>query len=77
MIAPGPVAVPNNPDQYREPKLARVIGEVVALRRAAEPSEMAGAAVYLASDESSYVTGSTITLDGGVSAMIFGAMRDG
>lgn len=77
MIAPGPVAVPNNPDQYREPKLARVIGEVVALRRPAEPSEMAGAAVYLASDESSYVTGSTITLDGGVSAMIFGAMRDG
>ena len=60
-----------------KPKLARVIGEVVALRRPAEPSEMAGAAVYLASDESSYVTGSTITLDGGVSAMIFGAMRDG
>jgi NAD(P)-dependent dehydrogenase (short-subunit alcohol dehydrogenase family) len=77
MIAPGPVTVPNNPEQYREPKLARVIGEVVALRRPAEPSEMAGAAVYLASDESSYVTGSTITLDGGVSAMIFGAMRDG
>lgn len=77
MIAPGPVAVPNNPDQYREPKLERTLSEVVALRRPAAPAEMAGAAVYLASDESSYVTGSTITLDGGLSAMIFGAMRDG
>lgn len=77
MIAPGPVAVPNNPDQYREPKLARAIDEVVALRRAGAPVEIAGAAVYLASDEASYVTGSTITIDGGVSAMIFGAMRDG
>lgn len=77
MIAPGPVAVPANPDQYREPKLARALGEVVALGRAGEPEEMAGAAVYLASAESSYVTGSTITLDGGLSAMIFGAMRDG
>jgi NAD(P)-dependent dehydrogenase (short-subunit alcohol dehydrogenase family) len=77
MIAPGPVTVPNNPDQYREPKLARAVSEVVALRRPAEPAEMAGAAVYLASEESSYVTGSTITLDGGLSAMIFGAMRDG
>jgi len=77
MIAPGPVAVPNNPDQYREPKLARAVDEVVALRRAGEPAEIAGAAVYLASDEASYVTGSTITIDGGLSAMIFGAMRDG
>jgi len=33
--------------------------------RVADPSELAGAAVYLASDASSYSTGGVITLDGG------------
>ncbi len=77
MIAPGPIDVPNNGPQYREPKLARTLSEVVALGRPGLPEEIAGAAVYLASEESRYVTGSTITIDGGLSAMLFGAMRDG
>ena len=48
MIAPGPIEVPNNPEQYREPKLARTLADVVALGRAGLPEEVAGAAVYLA-----------------------------
>ncbi len=40
----------------------------VPMNRVAQPSEMAGAVIWLASDASSFVTGSIIAIDGGVIA---------
>jgi NAD(P)-dependent dehydrogenase (short-subunit alcohol dehydrogenase family) len=41
----------------------------IPLRRAGEPSEIVGAALYLASPASSYTTGTILTVDGGLASM--------
>lgn len=43
----------------------RARAETFALQRGGQPSEVVGTAIYLASDASSYTTGSIITVDGG------------
>ena len=50
------------------PELAEQIVELTPLKRFGQPPEVAGAAVFLASDESSFVTGSEMVIDGGFTA---------
>jgi NAD(P)-dependent dehydrogenase (short-subunit alcohol dehydrogenase family) len=50
-------------EQKRQRRLVHV-----PMGRFGEALEMAQAALYLASDESSYVTGATFTVDGGITA---------
>ena len=40
----------------------------IPIRKLAEPKDIANAAVFLASDESSFITGTELLIDGGLSA---------
>lgn len=55
-------------DYAREKGVTEKIGRLNPLRRAAQPIELAKVALFLASDEASYVNGQAIAVDGGLSS---------
>ena len=62
-FGPGPINTERN--LIEDPDYRTNWGSVVPMRRTGEPEEMIGPAVFLASDESSYVTGQLFYVDGG------------
>jgi 3-oxoacyl-[acyl-carrier protein] reductase len=59
--------VPGSIDtQGMNPETKRERGLTIPLGRVGEPEEMAGPAVFLASEDASYITGHIITVDGGL-----------
>ena len=64
-IAPGLVDTRFASALTSNPKLTSWFTDRTALGRYAQPEEMAGTVVHLASDESRYVTGQTLCIDGG------------
>lgn len=64
VIHPGPVDTPMQREWDEETK--KQIAEWVPLGRLAQPEDIAYCALFLASDESSYITGTEIIVDGGI-----------
>jgi glucose 1-dehydrogenase len=65
-IAPGAIATPINTALLNDPTKLRSLTEQIPLGRLGRPEDVAGLAVFLASDEAQYVTGSTYVVDGGL-----------
>jgi NAD(P)-dependent dehydrogenase (short-subunit alcohol dehydrogenase family) len=64
-IAPGAIVTPANVNLITVPDVKAKMEAETPLGTLGHPDQLAGAVIYLASDESSYTTGTTITVDGG------------
>ena len=65
-IGPGAVYTPIDADIQASPKLEAQLMAEIPLARWGQPSEIAGLAVFLASEKGAYMTGSTTFIDGGM-----------
>lgn len=63
-VAPGPIWTPLNPASVSAEEVAK-FGQDVPMKRPGQPSEVAPAYVFLASDDASYITGNVMHPNGG------------
>jgi glucose 1-dehydrogenase len=65
-VAPGAIATPINEPTLKDPEKLAELQSMIPLARVGKPEEVAEVALFLASEASSYVTGSTYYVDGGM-----------
>jgi len=65
VVAPGMIETPMIEPLTSDPKAKEATISQVPLKRAGQPQEVSNLVLFLASDESSYMTGSTVVVDGG------------
>ncbi|MEU2723425.1 SDR family NAD(P)-dependent oxidoreductase [Streptomyces smyrnaeus] len=65
-VAPGVTATDDEPGAGLPPQLVERLAGMTALGRLGTAADVAGAVLYLAGDTSRYITGATLTVDGGI-----------
>lgn len=63
-VGPGAVATPINVSTMKDPILMQKLNDAIPLGRMAKPEEIASVVAFLASDGASYMTGTTVFVDG-------------
>jgi glucose 1-dehydrogenase len=74
-IAPGAIRTPINRAAWETPEAEAELLRLIPYGRIGEPQDVAKAALWLSSDESDYVTGTTLFVDGGMT--LYPAFREG
>jgi glucose 1-dehydrogenase len=65
-IAPGTIRTPINKEAWDTPEALERLLKLIPYGRIGEPEDVAKAAVWLATDESDYITGTSLFIDGGM-----------
>ena len=65
-IGPGAIKTPINKAAWDTPEAEKELLKLIPYERVGEPIDIGRAAAWLASDESDYVTGTTLFVDGGM-----------
>ncbi|WP_026461531.1 SDR family oxidoreductase [Adhaeribacter aquaticus] len=65
-ISPGAIATDINDDVWKDEEKLKELMKLIPYKRIGQPEDVAKVAVWLASEESDYVTGTTIYVDGGM-----------
>lgn len=74
-ISPGAIATPINRSAWETPQAEADLLKLIPYNRVGTPEDIARAAVWLASDESDYITGTSMFIDGGMT--LYPGFREG
>ena len=68
IILPGPIETPMQDRWKKNPKSKKQLSKIIPLQKVGKPQDIANVTLFLLSDEGNYITGTEITVDGGLTA---------